>query len=273
MNGADIQAFVAERLKQVDDLRGMEESLGLRAHEKGFEPQNATPIKWKPEGVNKIQEASSLQAPPQRSWPSYETKFPSDNSVCAMPPSASSDTGVWGRGSATPTINSDPWPRPANSETEHATPPSLEETNWDHNGAYRSFVNMVENSSRLSTPPSNAHGKGKGSGKGNAYASGKGNGQGKGTGRGKGNGNAWAPAYAKPWQNSKQVNPVEVSEPPKNILLHRQLRPRLPPPALAGHIARQAPRVCTPPIMYLAMGRGKGKEKVLLTPAKPLLDV
>ena len=162
MNGADVQAFVAERLKQVDDLRGMEESLGLRAHEKGFEPQNATPIKWKPKGVNKIQEASSLQAPPQRSWPSYETKFPSDNSVCAMPPSASSDTGVWGRGSATPPINSDPWPRPANSETEHATPPSLEETNWDHNGAYRSFVNMVENSSRLSTPHQMPMEKGKG---------------------------------------------------------------------------------------------------------------
>ena len=58
MEGPEIMTFVAERLKDHEDLLGMEESLGIKTHEKKIDsPANPPPMKWRPRSVQTVSEA------------------------------------------------------------------------------------------------------------------------------------------------------------------------------------------------------------------------
>ena len=138
MDGTEILNFIAERLREMDDLRGLEESLGVKRPEKRSE---GPPMKWapKPKLVHEI-----VEGPKAQSWPSPEAEVPTESpeaNVC--------------------------WP---NVET---VDPPLEEK-WD---SYYTWVQEVQVKG-TGPGKGKGKGEGKGKGKGNGKGTGRGKGNG-----------------------------------------------------------------------------------------------
>ena len=229
MEGPEIMTFVAERLKDHEDLLGMEESLGIKTHEKKIDsPANPPPMKWRPRSVQTVSEAPAPAWTPPEQVHAYTQ--PSENF----------------------------WHTPA----PPAVPASNPMDDWGA-GSYQLWVQEVQQKGKGKAEGGawTSVGEAKGGGKGHSKGGGKGKGkdEGKGTGRGKGTGEPWGP---KPWGEPKTVGPP--SQPPPVAA-----DPRPSTPLLAPVPPKPEPNIPTrsvPPTPNANWGKGKGGRKGGPTP-------